>query len=366
MNANRIFFIVVLILLAGSSAACVTPILIMHPVQLPQPDYPSPPVLGLDPTATPWADELVPIAVQPLGEVRPTPTPPVPEITPIAIQPILEIEPTAAVLPTEESGIYHIAATTSFAITLYSGEVYKYVLGPCSTDGGYLVDVTPLEGSTDGAHIEQQILPEFDGEMWVDVLSLTLPEQAAPLPVRIELASTVGWPVAFQQTFTLNPGDWTGFIIQESKVAAGYVIEINPRSAGEFGDRVEKALVQPEFPPSTWWDVLRVQIPATQSPLTAEVIVYQTPSEAQVVTSYKLEAEPGVWYGVALGASEAHAVYIVEVTPLIYTDNQVERYTVQPEFDGHTWNDVVRVSIPSDRPPTALQVTVYRIALGDG
>lgn len=365
MNTNRISFIVVLILLAGSSAACVTPILITHPVQPPQPDYPPQPVLSL-PTATPWPDELVPIAVQPLEEIRPTPTPYVPEITPIAIQPMWVIEPTAAAWPSEVPGSYRVGETTIINATLYSGEVYKFVLGPCSTDGGYLVDVSPLEGSTDGAHIEQQILPEFDGEMWVDVLSLTLPEQAAPLPVRLELAATVGWPIVFQQTFTLNPGDWTGFIIQEAEVAAGYVIEINPRSAGEFGDRVAKALVQPEFPPSTWWDVLRIQIPATQSPLTAEVIVYQTPPEAQVVTSYELEAEPGVWYGVALGASEAHAVYIVEVTPLINTDNQVERYTVQPEFNGHTWNDVVRVSIPSDRPPTTLQMTVYRIALGDG
>jgi hypothetical protein len=334
----------------GSTLACVAPIRLLHPVQPPQPVYPIQPPLIPEPTAAPWVDEIDPIAVFPLPAIEPTSV----------------VQPPAVVQPTDIPVGYRVVNTTLFTTMLYSGEVYKFVLGPCSTDGGYLVDVTPLEGSTDGAHIEQQILPEFDGEMWVDVLSLTLPEQAAPLPVRIELASTVGWPVAFQQTFTLNPGDWTGFIIQESKVAAGYVIEINPRSAGEFGDRVEKALVQPEFPPSTWWDVLRVQIPATQSPLTAEVIVYQTPSEAQVVTSYKLEAEPGVWYGVALGASEAHAVYIVEVTPLIYTDNQVERYTVQPEFDGHTWNDVVRVSIPSDRPPTALQVTVYRIALGDG
>ena len=355
MKANRLIFKIVILLLAGSTLACVTPIRIMHPVQPPQPVDPMSVPLVIEPTATPWVVEIEPIAVYPLQEIEPT-----------AIYPRQEIEPTPLAQPTRVPGEYRIEATTIFDITLYSGEVYKFVLGPCSTDGGYLVDVTPLEGSTDGAHIEKQVLPEFDGEMWVDVLSLTLPEPAAPLPVRVELAATVGWPIAFQRRIILNPGAWPGFIIQDAKVAAGYVIEINPLSAGEFGDRVEKALVQPEFPPSTWWDVLRLQIPATQAPLEAEVIIYQTPSNLPVVAHYELEAEPGVWYGVALGDAQDHAVYVVEVTPLIYSDNQVERYTVQPEFDGHTWNDVVRVSIPSDRPPTTLQVTVYRIALGDG
>jgi hypothetical protein len=287
-------------------------------------------------------------------------------IEPTAIQPALNIQTTAAIRATEIPGQFSVGNTSSFTATLHSGEVEKFVLGPCATDGGYLVDVSPLEGSTDGAHIEQHILPEFDGEIWVDVLSLTLPEQAAPLLVRVELASTVGWPVAFQQTLTINPGDWPGFIIQESARDAGYVIEINPLSPGRVGDHVEKVLVNPEFPPPIWWDVLRLQITPDQSPLSAEVIIYQTPPNLPVATRYELEAEPGVWYGVALGESRDRAAYVVEVTPLIYIDNQVERYTVQPEFNGQTWNDVVRVSIPPDRPPTTIQVTVYRIALGDG
>jgi len=342
MKSHRLSSIILLLVLSGVTVMGARCIRLPRPVQPPQPVIPPQMPLSYEPTAVPSLQEIEPIAVFPLQGSEPTPAPP-------------------QAMP----GGYRVVNTTIFATTLHSGVVEKFVLGPCATDGGYLVDVTPLQASTNGAHIEQQVLPEFDGEMWVDVLSLLLPEPAAPLPVRVELASTVGWPVALQQTFTLNPGDWSGFIIQESKVQAGYVIEINPLSAGEFGDRVEKALVQPEFPPSTWWDVLRMQIPATQSPLTAEVIVYQTPAEAQVATTYELEAEPGVWYGVALGESWDHAAYIVDVTPLIYSDNQVERYTVQPEFNGHTWNDVVRVSIPSDRPATTLQVTVYRIPLGD-
>ncbi len=343
MKGHKVSSITLLLVLSGVAVMGARCRRLQRPVQPPEPAPSSQMPVSYEPTAVPSLQEIEPIAVFPLQGSQPTPVPP-------------------QAMPEG----YHVVNTTIFATTLHSGVVEKFVLGPCATDGGYLVDVTPLEGSTNGAHIEQQVLPEFDGEMWVDVLSLLLPEQAAPLPVRIELASTVGWPVAFQQTFTLNPGDWSGFIIQESKVQAGYVIEINPLSAGEFGDRVEKALVQPEFPPSTWWDVLRMQIPPTQSVLTAEVLVYQTPADAQMATSFELEVEPGMWVGVVLGASQDRAAYIVEITPLIYADNQVERYTVQPEFDGHTWNDVVRVSIPSDRPMTTLQVTVYRVALGDG
>jgi hypothetical protein len=343
MKGHKLSSIMLLLVLSGVTVMGARCIRLPRPVQPPQPVIPPQMPVSYEPTAVPSLQGLEPIAVYPLQGSEPTPIP-----------------------PQAMSGGYRVVNTTIFTTTLYSSEAYKFVLGPCAMDGGYLVDVTPLQASTNGTHIEQQILPEFDGEMWVDVLSLLLPEPADPLPVRIELASTVGWPIAFQQTLTINPGDWAGFIIQESEVAAGYVIEINPLSTGEFGDRVEKALVQPEFQPSIWWDVLRLQIPVTQSVLTAEVLVYQTPAEAQVATTFELEAEPGVWVGVALGESRDHAAYIVEVTPLINRDNQVERYTVQPEFDGRTWNDVVRVIIPSNRPPTTLQVTVYRIALGDG
>jgi len=340
MKAQPLIAKVIVLVLSCSTLACAISTRIPRPIQPPQPVYPTQVPVRIEPTAMPPQD---------VG------------IAPIAVFPLPVIAPAAPVPPDNVPVDHPVINTTTFTTTLHSGQLTKFVLGPCSVDGGYLVDVSPLEASTDGAHIEQQVLPEFDGEMWVDVLSLLLPEPAAPLKVQVELASTVGWPVAFKQTLTLNPGDWSGFIIQESSIAAGYVIEINPLSAGETGDRVEKALVQPEFPPSTWWDVLRLQILPAMPPLTADVLVYQTPTEAQVATSYELAAEPGVWYGVALGSASDRAVYIVDVTPLIYAEKQVERYTVQPEFDGRTWNDVVRVSISADRPPTTLQVTVYLV-----
>jgi hypothetical protein len=279
---------------------------------------------------------------------------PVSRMQPVIPPPVITVVPDG---PGE--GSIEQPGISDFTATLHSGEAEKFVLGPCAKQGGYVVDVTPLEGSTDGAHIEQQILPEFDGEMWVDVLTLTVPERVSPLVVQVDVYSTADWPRAFQQTVTINPGDWPGFIIQESSVAAGYVIEINPLSPGEFGDRVEKALVQPEFPPPIWWDVLRMQIAGRERPLEAEVIVYQTPASLPVVMEFELLAEPGVWHGMGVGSSQEGSAYLVEVTPLIYEDNQVERYTIQPEFDGRSWNDVVRLMVPANRPPMSLRVTVY-------
>ena len=147
-------------------------------------------------------------------------------------------------------------------------------------------------------------------------------------------------------------------MIQPATVAAGYVIEINPRGSGEPGDCMEKAVMQPEYPDG-WWDVLRLMIPADQATMEAEVIVYQTPPSLPVVMEYEFVAEAGVWYGFGLGDSRAGGAYIVEVTPLGNEISQLERYTVQPEYDGQSWNDAVRLMVSPDWPPMPLRVTVY-------
>ncbi len=48
-------------------------------------------------------------------------------------------------------------------------------LGETSYPWGYLVDVTPLETSNDGAHVETYIQTWFDGTRWVDTLFVGLP-----------------------------------------------------------------------------------------------------------------------------------------------------------------------------------------------
>ncbi len=248
-----------------------------------------------------------------------------------------------------------------FTATLHGGVAEKFVLGPSDRNGGYVVDVTPLVVSQDGAYIEKQILPEFNGKMWVDMLTLTTPEYISPLRVHVQAYSTADWAQVFQADISLEPGSWDGYMVQPSAVAAGYVIEINPRGTAEAGDRVEKAVMQPEMPDGSWWDVLRLQIPADQAALQAEVIVYQTPADLPVVMETELVAEPGVWYGMGVGAPLEGGAYIIEVTPLWDEPGQVERYTVQPECDGVNWYDVARVMVTPDWPPMALRITVYQV-----
>ena len=252
------------------------------------------------------------------------------------------------------------AGRTSFTAVLHGGELEKFVLGPAERSGGYVVDVTPLVRSDDGAYIEKHILPESNGEIWVDVLTLSMPASVSPLKVRVQVYSTVGWPKVFESTLNLEPGIWHGYMVVESASVGGYVIEINPQGAGEFGDRVEYAIMQPEFPTDTWWDVLRIQIPVEQATMEAEVIIYQTPSDLPVAAEYELVAEPGVWHGLGVGLSKEGGAYVVEVTPTTSDDPAwLYRYTLQPEFDGTNWNDVVRLMVHPDFPAMPLRVTVY-------
>jgi hypothetical protein len=259
------------------------------------------------------------------------------------------------------SGRMNQPGKNNFTTLLYSGEVQKFNLGPSDKRGGYVVDVTPLEDSTDGAYFEKWILPEYDGEKWVDMLTLLLPADAPPLQVNVQIYSTKDWPQVFRDTLSLDPGAWQGYMVQPSSVAGGYVIEINPRGRGDIGDRIERAMMQPEVPDGSWWDVLRLQIPEDQAPMQAEVIVYQTPADLPVVMESEFVAEAGVWYGMGVGDSQDGGAYVIEITPLGSEPGQIERYTVQPEFDGVSWNDVARVMVTPDWPPMALRVTVYQV-----
>ena len=249
----------------------------------------------------------------------------------------------------------------NFVTVLKSGEWQKYVLGPTSFDGGYVIDVTPLHSSVNGAHVEHKVLPEYDGERWNDVLWMILPEQAAPLRVNVRVYPITDWPVVFVEDLVLEPGVWQGYCLQDAVQRAGYVIEINPKHPASFGARVEKTLIQPEFPWGQWVDVLRVQIPGDQPALEAQVKVYRTP-DLPITAEFDAHLEPGVWHGFFVGLSRLKVGYVIEVTPLSQSDNQIERYTVQPEFDGQTWNDVARLMIPADRPALDVNVRIYAIS----
>ncbi len=74
-----------------------------------------------------------------------------------------------------------------------------------------------------------------------------------------------------------------------------------------------------------------------------------------------MHLEPGVWHGVGLGSASQEQAYLVEVDPLSPGQEgfRLEKVTVQPEFDGTAWNDVLRVMIPQDQPAMDVRVKVY-------
>ena len=83
----------------------------------------------------------------------------------------------------------------------------------------------------------------------------------------------------FDFDLVLEPGGWQGLAIQDSSAACGgYMVEVTPLERSVEGAYVAKALVQPEYNADTdvWWDVVRVHIPATQPPLSANVRLYRT------------------------------------------------------------------------------------------
>jgi len=214
--------------------------------------------------------------------------------------------------------------------------------------------------SVDGAHVEHKIIPEFDGEQWNDVLWMLLPEPAQPLKVKVQVFSTVDWPVAFEGLLALTPGELHGFMIQDATVNAGYVIEIDPLDLGLPGDTFEQAFVQPDFM-GDWSDVLRIQIPQSQPSLTVNVRVYQTPEDLPVQAEFTVHLEPGDWVGFVMGESKERGGFLMEVTPLYDEDNQILAYRVQTEYNGIDWKDVARLMIPSDRPATDVLIRIYNV-----
>jgi hypothetical protein len=249
---------------------------------------------------------------------------------------------------------------THFTAILNPGEWTQEIIGPTTLEGGYVVDITPLNPAVNGAHVEYKILPEFDGEQWNDVLWMLMPELSKPLKVKVEVFSTIDWPLAFEGMLELMPGELHGFILQDAAALAGYVVEVDPLEPGSLGDTIEQAFVQPEFP-GDWYDVLRIQIPQSQPPLTATVRVYKTPDYLPVQAEFDVHLEPGEWIGFVMGEAKDRTGYVIEVTPLNHEDNQILVYRVQPEYNGESWLDVARLMIPADRPATNVRIRIYNV-----
>jgi hypothetical protein len=168
-------------------------------------------------------------------------------------------------------------------------------------------------------------------------------------------------PIVTQFNTTLQPGVWHGFVIGPSSLERGYVAEISPLQPSVDGAHIERYVVQPEFDGVQWNDVLRVQLPLDTPALEANIRIYHT-ARLPIVTQFNTTLEPGVWHGFVIGPSSLERGYVAEISPLQPSVDgaHIERYVVQPEFDGVQWNDVLRVQLSLDTPALEANIKVYR------
>lgn len=295
------------------------------------------------------------IAIAQRDEAAPTPTTISPQWTYDKPTPLPDYIP--------GRGMAVLMGESPYTLSILPGGWQAYQIGPSANLWGYLVDITPLAPGLDGANIEHKILPEFDGNQWVDVLWLRVPVIVDPLEVRVDLIPTLEWKRAYQAEALLSPGDWMGFAMFVNEEGCGGVLDITLTDSQDLypGAFIANTRVQPEFP-SQWLQVARVQLDSDSTSQQARLDYYTPGSLAQEVLKFEATLEPGVWSGWGVMDSQAHQGYIVEVIPLENKDNEVERALVQPEFNGISWQDVLRIMVPQGRPPLKVLVRVLAVA----
>lgn len=269
-------------------------------------------------------------------------------------------EPAAEASIAESTPTLVPRVSTQLTSLLNPDEWMKETLGEASLVGGYVVDISPLTASVNSASIAYQILPEFDGERWNDVLWMKLSNENKPLKVRVQVFSTIDWPVAFKGIVNLQPGIVNDFVIQDSSNLAAYVVEIDPLKAGIAGDTFSQALVLPKFT-GAWYDVLRIQIPENQPALSANVRVYRTPDDLPVQAEFEVRLEPNDVSGLVMGDAKDRCAYLIEINPLVNQEIQIGKFQVQPEFNGKDWKDVARLMVSADSPATDVRIRIYQV-----
>lgn len=260
----------------------------------------------------------------------------------------------------EREKFAHFPVELNIVAVLQPGVMHHWTVRPSRANGGYVVEVTPLRPPAEGNYIQYaKVLPVFDGRRWDDVLHVQLPDGVGPLKVNIRVYDMAALPLLTEFEAVLEPGVWHGWELGPASENRGYVADVTPMQGGNEGDRIEKIHFQPEYP-GQWIDVLRLQIPETQEPLRVLVRVYET-SRLPTIMDFDTILEPGVWLGYLVQPAQVRAGYIVEVSPLDDFDAAAEIALVQPEWDGETWNDVLRVMTYADRPPLRVNVRVYTV-----
>ena len=247
---------------------------------------------------------------------------------------------------------------TEFDTTLEPG-VNDFNLGPSTLDRGYVVEITPLDLIVSGVE-SYTVRPEFDGTQWNDVLRIMVPVDWPALDVNIRVYDVSYWKETLELTTSLEPGVWHGFGLGRSSLDCAYVAEINPLQPSITGAHLEGIVVQPEYDGSEWFDVLRIMIPLDNPQLDVHVRIYLN-CAGPVDAKFSVTLEPGEWQGYILGPASLKHGHVIELSPLHASVDgaHIMRYTVQPEFDGVQWNDVLHLQIPPLDPALDVQVRVW-------
>lgn len=261
-------------------------------------------------------------------------------------------------------GMAVLTGESPYELSIMPGGWQAYQIGPSSREWGYLVDVNPIGPAPKGAYVESKILPEYFAGQWVDVLWLRAPGIQDTLPVRVDLITTQGWEVSYENYTRLTPGEWTGWGMFDNAEGCGGVLDISPDNASQpgYGAYIQEYRVQPEFP-GNWIQVIRVSLSKQAAGQNAWLRYYAPGSLGVEKLRKQATLSPGTWNRFVVGASHVRQGYVVEVMPLKKSDNEVAFTVVRPESDGEVWQDVLRVYVPEGRPrlEALLRVLAVRV-----
>ncbi len=159
---------------------------------------------------------------------------------------------------------------------LQAGEWMGWVVGPASMDRAYVVEVTPLEPSVDGAYVERAVVQQeyYMGE-WTDVLRVMMPPWSPSVWANVRVYATQKTPVVARFDAELRPGEWITLPLRPSAARGAYIVEVNPLEIPEGGEFAEQVVVRPEFDGKRWMDVVRLLAPVGQPSLKVQVHVYK-------------------------------------------------------------------------------------------
>jgi len=256
-----------------------------------------------------------------------------------------------SILPTP--AVQTVGAKSSpwnFHVTLKPGIWYSFHLGPSDSGAVHIADITPLTKSTDGAHIQSVIKPKYDGSEWNDTLEVLLPEPFPKQQVLITVYTLRGLETRMDVTDVLHPGVWQGYVIGRASDTTGpYLADIDPLEASVKGATFERIYIHPEAPwENRFWDILRVQTkPSLPGDLDVRMRVYLAPRLPLVSDLHITLRKDDLWTGLIIGPSSLKRGYVVRAISLDpgpeILPSDLNQYIIQPEFDGRTWNDVLRI-----------------------